>query len=217
MPWNVSPLAVCSNFNAMNDLGLPLLFDDANCICYSPCDYEHDPSHYQFDQCPFFMGGLHWNGCKMWLQIVENGSGTCAASDRVSSDYVGDSTPPSDWRFYDDLAWRAANDASPAQTMNGHPLVASEEYPDGPVTGEEYSAWNFDFVGLSEHYRPSDPWFNQVGDSYYYRIRHDARANAGCGYDWLGFDSASCTAAAAEVDAVPVGASEAPMIKFTLH
>ena len=124
MPWNLSPLAVCSNFNAMNDLGMPLLYDSTNCICYSPCDYEHDPSHYQFDQCPYFMGGLHWNGCKMWLTIGTKDSDTCAASDDVNSVHEIDAVTEN-WRFYDDLAWRAANDANPAQTMNEHPLVAS--------------------------------------------------------------------------------------------
>lgn len=124
------------------------------------------------------------------------------------------------WRFYDDKAWRAANDPNPAATMNDTPLVASEEYPEGPQTDAEMMAWNFDFKGLDSTFRPADAWFNQVGEVYYYKIQNDARAltnSETCADSWIGFDSASCSAAVDEVDAVPVGTSDAAMIKFTLH
>lgn len=104
--------------------------------------------------------------------------------------------------------------------MNDTPLVTAEEYPEGPQTEDEMFAWQFDFKGLDSHFRPADAWFNQVGEVYYYKIRHDGRASsesATCADNWIGFDSASCSAAVDEVDARPVGTSEAAMIKFTLH
>lgn len=49
MPWDIPEFATCSMFNAMVPDGVPLFFDEAECGCFSPCDFQNYPQYYQFD------------------------------------------------------------------------------------------------------------------------------------------------------------------------
>jgi len=56
-----------------------MYYNENNCQCMKevqcpPCDYISCPDGYDWLDCPYFSGPIHWSGCHMWLSSDIDGS-----------------------------------------------------------------------------------------------------------------------------------------------
>ena len=202
---------------------------------------------YNFEKCPHFSGGIHWNGCDKWLHS------------EIDGDWYKNTSTASWARRSSD------SDVCHNQNNDDYPVTSIEISPEEPATfiyssttGEINGAqgpipdswdflediyWELDTFGSfpypllvtpqepitdddelewgqswpNDRTLPSGDSFVHVNDTYFYRVRHSKRNANGC-LSYLGIDSTQCTHHPDDVVPVKfVGTNESQIIKWTLQ